>query len=271
MADYDLPPPPKVRTWAGKELKLSTRYSSAGLSTTLFMDSDEGRIVVDCGDGCIRDSIEIERFMRESGADLPRRDLKEAGEAILGVVISHPHYDHYSGLLTLLNFLQLLGRTSPLPIIYPEGAAPIESLVDHFTDHLWEDPLYDIDLIPMEHGDKVNIGGTRIDCIFSEHKHSRPGAVGGPVCALSYRFTRKGETIVYSGDTGNMDPLKEFIAGADLAIIEATFPGPGFGADGVHLTIAQADELGSLAKDHLLIHFTAGSYKLAMEKGLVKE
>jgi ribonuclease BN (tRNA processing enzyme) len=269
MADYDLPPPPKVRRWSGRVFDVSTRYSAAGLSTSIFIDHKGGRLIVDCGDGCVRDSIEVERFMRENGMDLPKRDLKEAGEAILGVVISHPHYDHYSGLLTLLNFLQLLGRETFLPIVYPQGSAPIESMVDHFTDYLWEEPLYDIDLLPMTPGEMIELGGVELDCISSIHRHSRPGAVGGPVDSLSYRFRMDGETIVYTGDTGDPAPLIKFARGADLVVIETTFPGPGPGADGVHLTVAQAEELARTAKEHMLVHFTAGSFALAQEKGLL--
>jgi len=269
MADYDLPPPPHVRIWTGKVFNVSTGYSSAGLSTTIFLDTPEGRIILDCGDGCVRDSIEIERYMRENGHELPRRNLKEAGEAIFGAVISHPHYDHYSGLLTLLNFLQLLGRETPFPILYPKGGEPVEAIVDHFTDHLWEEPLFDIDLIPLSPGDSMNLGGVEISCISSEHRHSRPGKVGDPVCALSFRFSRDGETVAYTGDTGDISPMQEFARGSDLIIVEATFPAPGPDSRGVHLTLDQAIELSSIARDHMLVHFTAWSYeKAVMEKML---
>ncbi|MGA1819394.1 MAG: MBL fold metallo-hydrolase [Thermoplasmatota archaeon] len=270
MADYDLPPPPHVRIWTGKVFNVSTRYSSAGLSTTLFLDTSEGRMILDCGDGCVRDSIEIERHMRENGHLLPRRDLKQAGEAILGAVISHPHYDHYSGLLTLLNFLQLLGREAPFPIIYPEGGHPVEAMVDHFTDHLWEGPLFDIDLVPMTPGGRMALGGVEIYCISSEHRHSRPGKVGGPVCALAYRFSKDGETVVYTGDTGDISPIKELARDSDLVIIEATFPEPGPDSRGVHLTLDQAMELSKVARDHMLVHFTAWSFEKAVREKFIR-
>ncbi|MBN1539610.1 MAG: ribonuclease Z [Candidatus Thermoplasmatota archaeon] len=269
MADYDLPPAPHVRAWSGRVFNVFTHYSVAGLSTSIFLDTHKGRLLIDCGDGCVRDSIEVERYLRGSGQGSPERDLKDAGESILGAVISHPHYDHYSGLITLLNFLQLLGREAPFPMIYPDGAAPIESIVDHFTDHLWEDPMFDIDLVPFIHGSELNMAGVDISCISSVHRHSRPGKVGGPVAALSFRFEMDGEVVVYTGDTGDISPLKDLAKGSDLLIIEATFPFPGPDAEGVHLDLDQVVELSSLARDHLLVHFTAGSYEHAVKRGLM--
>ena len=116
---------------------------------------------------------------------------------------------------------------------------------------------------------ELDISGVRIVCVSSEHRHSRPGAVGGPVPALSFRFRKEEETIVYSGDTGDPGPVRDLAKGADLAIIETTFPQPGFGADGVHLTVDQAESIAKEAKEYMLLHFTAGSYKMARERDLM--
>ncbi|MBN1389105.1 MAG: MBL fold metallo-hydrolase [Candidatus Thermoplasmatota archaeon] len=269
MADHDLPPPPHVRTWSGRVFKVFTRYSLAGLSTNIFLDTPQGRIIVDCGDGCVQDIIEVERYRRKTGYDVSERNLKEAGEAIIGAVISHPHYDHYAGLVTLLNFLQLSGREAPFPILYPQDAAPIESIVDHFTDHLWEEPLFDIDLVPLDDGARANMGLVGISCISSMHRNSRPGKVGGPVVALSYRFEMDGESVVYTGDTGDISPITEFAKGSDLLIMEATFAETSPESTGVHLTLDQVMELASSARNHLLVHFTSGSYEHAVKRGLI--
>ncbi|MGA1848299.1 MAG: MBL fold metallo-hydrolase [Thermoplasmatota archaeon] len=268
MADHGLPPPPRLRTWKGDHFNLNTIYSAAGLSTSLFLDVPDGRFIVECGDCTVRDMIELERYQRELGGSPPPIDLRNAGEAIKGALITHAHYDHYSGLLTLLNFLQLLGRRSPLPVVYPEGGSAVEALVDHFTDHLWEPPLFEIDLVAMKEGDRVEISGVVVECRGSLHRHSRPGVVGGLLPSLSYRLTAGGESIVFTGDTGDPGPLSDFVEGCDLAVIEATFPEPGFGADGVHLTTDQALELGSMAKDRMLIHFTSGSYEKLLRTGV---
>jgi ribonuclease BN (tRNA processing enzyme) len=243
-------------------------YSAAGLSTSIFLDFPDGRFIVECGDCAVRDMIELERYQREGDGPMHPVDLRNSGEAVKGVLISHGHYDHYSGLLTLLNFLQLLGRKSQLPVIYPQGGIPVESLVDHFTDHLWEDPLYDIDLVPLTDGEDLSILDVLIESRSTVHRHSRPGAVGGTLPSLSYRLTANGESVVFTGDTGEPKGLSDHVKGCDLAVIEATFPRPGFGADGVHLTTDQALDLGSLAKDRMLVHFTAGSYEKLVRTGV---
>jgi ribonuclease BN (tRNA processing enzyme) len=269
MVDLGLPPKPSIRTWSGRVFDVTVNYSSAGISTSVFIDISGQRIILDCGDGCIRDMLEVERFQKQKGTAPMKRDLKAAGEAIKGLVISHPHYDHYSGLLALLNFLQLLGRETPFPIVYPQGSDAIESMVDHFTDHLWEEPLFDIDLVPLVPGEGLTIANVELKCISSEHRHSRPGVVGGPVPALSFKLLKEGETVVFSGDTGDPEPVRELARNSDLAIIETTFPAPGFGADGVHLTVDQAESIAKVAKDHMLVHFTAGSYKMALDRDLL--
>jgi len=268
MSDHGLPPPPVLRSWKGETFDLASIYSAAGISTSIFLDAPEGRFIVECGDCTVRDMIELERYQREAGGPSPRIDLQNAGEGVKCVLISHGHYDHYAGLLTLLNFLQLLGRRSPLPVVYPEGSDPIESLVDHFSDHLWEDRLFDIDLVPLKDRDRMVVSGVLIEARSTIHRNSRPGAVGGTLPSLSFRLTAKGETVVFTGDTGESEVLEELVRGCDLAVIEATFPEPGFGADGVHLTTDQALELGSLAKNRLLIHFTAGSYEKLLGTGV---
>ncbi|MFW3146865.1 MAG: hypothetical protein ACMUIE_08660, partial [Thermoplasmatota archaeon] len=56
-----LPPGSELRIWKGREFRVSTLYSVAGISTTIFVDTNSGRLLLDCGDGTLRDSIELLR------------------------------------------------------------------------------------------------------------------------------------------------------------------------------------------------------------------
>ncbi|MFO8052023.1 MAG: MBL fold metallo-hydrolase [Thermoplasmatota archaeon] len=267
MVEQFLPPVPKMKEWKGDVFRVSVMYSFAGISTSIFLDHPNGTLVLDCGDGAVRDMIEVFRVQLDEAGVEHIFDLGKAGNRIDAVIISHAHFDHYSGILTMLEFLQLLGRNRPLSVIYPSGARAVEDLVDHFVKHLWESPCFDLDLIPVGSGDLLNVEGTTVETFRAVHRSSRPGLTGPPIDALSFRLTRKGEVISYSGDTSDKELLRPVVKDADLAIIEATFPNGHNDASGVHLTRDQALSAGSLAKDHMLIHFTAASYRDGINPG----
>ncbi|MEA3559294.1 MAG: MBL fold metallo-hydrolase [Candidatus Thermoplasmatota archaeon] len=261
MVEQFLPPPPRMETWSGRVFRAAVRYSCAGISTSIFLEHREGTIVLDCGDGAIRDMIEILRAGFVEKDEEPIFDLEVSGNRIDALLITHGHFDHYSGILAMLEFLHLLGRTRPLPIIYPVGAASVEGIVDHFVEHLWETPGFDVDLVPVVPGDRLDISGTGVDVFKAFHRNSKPGVTGCPLDALSFRLTRDGETVAYSGDTSDVEALEPVVKDADLAIIEATFPDGFEGAEGVHLTLDQAKEAGKAARAVMLIHFTAASFR----------
>ena len=73
--------------------------------------------------------------------------------------------------------------------------------------------------------------------------------------ALGYRVSIGKSVIAFTGDSRMCPVLEEVVKEADLALIEAT-AGTSVEADfmKVHLSDDEAQQLGSLAKNHLLIH-----------------
>ncbi len=72
--------------------------------------------------------------------------------------------------------------------------------------------------------------------------------------ALGYRIS-VGETVVaFTGDSRMCPVLEEVVKEADLALIEATGDTSAEAGLKVHLTEDEAKQLGSLARNHLLIH-----------------
>lgn len=260
MSSELLPPGPELRTWNGSSIRVSTFYSVAGVSTSMFLDMPIGRIIMEAGDGCTRDLIELQRSLPNEEID-----TKKQVEALLAIVISHPHYDHYSGLLNLLNFLHLMQRYRPIKIIYPKGSSPIEGLVDHFLSTLWEKCPFDIELIPVEDETEMRVDGWFFRSVPVMHRFSRPGAVGGKVPAMAYSISYGEERVVYSGDTSEVRSLEPFFKGADLGIVETTFARTPEGHEEVHLDINGSCALGSNSLEHWHVHFTGPSFKKIRE------
>jgi ribonuclease BN (tRNA processing enzyme) len=72
--------------------------------------------------------------------------------------------------------------------------------------------------------------------------------------ALGYRMSIGESVIAFTGDSRMCSVLEEVVKGADLALIEATEGKSVEAGLKVHLTDDEAKQLGSLAKNHLLIH-----------------
>jgi len=72
--------------------------------------------------------------------------------------------------------------------------------------------------------------------------------------ALGYRVSIGESIIAFTGDSRMCPVLEEIVKEADLALIEATGGTSGDAGLKVHLTEDVAKQLGSLARNHLLIH-----------------
>ncbi len=257
MAFKDLPPGPTLRSWHGKNISIHNFYSVAGISTSFFCLTSVGTILFEAGDGCTRDLIELKRILeQERGSPDPDTYL----DTIPAVVISHQHFDHYAGLLNLLNLFHLTQRKDVLKIIYPRGSKAIETLVDHFIETLWEECPFEIELIPVEGPTEINLDGITLSTIPVLHRYSRPGAVGNKVPAMAYSIRSGEERISYSGDTCGSNELERFMEGSDLALVEATFATIPSGHEEVHMDLKKAAALASRAKEKWLVHFTSASY-----------
>jgi ribonuclease BN (tRNA processing enzyme) len=257
MSAEGLPPGPNLRSWYGSRISLHSIYSVAGISTSFFAVTPSGILVLEAGDGCTRDLIELRRALNtdDDGVD-PENGL----ESITGVVISHPHYDHYSGLLNLLNLFHILGRKEDLAVIYPEGSMAVESMLEHFYDTLWEKCPFSIIRIPVDGAAEMDLNGIRISSIPVIHRNSRPGAVGEEVPSMAYSIAVDSERITYTGDTCGSGELDKFIEGSDLALIECTFDITPQGHEEVHMDIEKALNTARGAMAYWLVHFTSRSF-----------
>ncbi|MEO6055546.1 MAG: ribonuclease Z [Gemmatimonadales bacterium] len=211
----------------------------------LALQREGETILFDCGEG-------TQRQMMRYGV----------GFSFTEVFFSHFHADHMLGITGLLRTMGLQDRTAPVTLYGPQGASrilgaalrlgiernkfPVEVVEIRAGDRLRRDD-YDVVVFETEHrADTVGYAvaeHTRLGRFHPERAREL-GVPEGPlwgrlhkgetvvlddgrsVCAADLVGpTRRGRTVVYSGDTRPHLPLLEAARGADLLIHEATFGG----------------------------------------------
>jgi ribonuclease Z len=233
--------------WRGRKIDVRILYSRAGVAQHIWIESEDGSVLVDAGDGLIRDLV--------SHRLDPNR--------IIGVIFTHGHFDHVGGLHSLLGFLRMIGRREELPICAPQGCTEVFSIANNFMKCYSDTIPFQIpyrELLPQE---VFKIAGMTIQSYSVIHCGSIEGAgILDPIPALGYRISYKGEIVAITGDTGLCPSLKDLVKGADLAIIEATHhQSEGVNRNvlkRVHLSEDLAKKIGKLAKDFMLVHRSEG-------------
>ncbi|MEE9441735.1 MAG: MBL fold metallo-hydrolase [candidate division Zixibacteria bacterium] len=229
--------------WNGKSLTVDILYSRAGIANQVWIENSEGAILIDCGDGILRDLLKNKINYKKLSA----------------IFITHGHFDHMGGLHSLLGFLRMIGREETLVIYAPSDCIEVESMVREFTriyDFTTEFPII---LGNLNEGDKRSVAGMNIEVFEMTHYGSVAGAgITDPLPALGYRISCEDEIIAITGDTGTNKFNKNLVKGANLAIIESTFRDTKSidkkMISKVHLTEKLAREYGKLAKEYILVH-----------------
>ena len=230
-------------TWQGKALTVTIPCAIAGVAQQVWVGHEQGAILVDVGDGALRDVL-------KSGLKL---DLIE------GLLFTHGHYDHVGGLYSLLGFMRMKGRTDALQIIGPRGCVELDAIVETFTRCYPDSTPFTILRADVTDRQKLEVAGMTVQAYDVVHCGSIKGSgQRDRIPAVGYRVSLGDETVAISGDTGLCPSLRELVTGVDLAVIEATFPddfdvGPDI-LDNVHLNEKLAREVGQLAKDYILVH-----------------
>jgi ribonuclease BN (tRNA processing enzyme) len=225
--------------WQAKNWNVKVLYSKAGVATQILISSLKCDILVDVGDGTLRDLLELDYDF----------------EQLKGVAITHGHFDHVGGVWTLLGFLRMIGRTSDLFLITPRSCSEVEKLVERFMAVYGDTMPFRVILKELSDEEKITIGRMEVQAFSVIHRGStKLHGVGKRVPAVGYSIGYDKQRIVISGDTGICRALKKFVKGADLAILEATVKEKTAKNFEVHLSIEEATEIGKTAKKFILIH-----------------
>ena len=210
-----------------------------GLAANLIEFNGE-RILLDCGEG-------TQRTLMKEKLGIMKIDR---------IFISHWHADHFSGLLGLIQTLELEGRERPL---YIYGPPRTEEFTDRILDTGYFNRSYDIFVEDLVEGDEivgedyqvspfeVEHGINAFGFVFQEdsskkankQKMSELGLENSPkigklkqgeaiewdgqeITPEEVIEEMPGRKIVYSGDTSKCENLIDYAKKADLLIHEAT-------------------------------------------------
>jgi ribonuclease BN (tRNA processing enzyme) len=228
-----------LNSWQGKNWNVKVLYSKAGVATQILISTLECDILVDVGDGTLRDLLE------------PDYDF----EQLKAVAITHGHFDHVGGLWALLGFLRMIGRTSDLFLIGPRFCSEVKNLVGGFTTVYGDTMPFRVILKELADEEKITIGRMEVQAFSVIHRGStKVYGVGKLVPSVGYSINYDTQRIVISGDTGMCQSLKKFAKGADLAILEATAKEKTAKNFEVHLSLEEARGIGKTAEKFILIH-----------------
>jgi ribonuclease BN (tRNA processing enzyme) len=188
------------------------------------------------------------RLLLDPGyAVLPRLLEVVDAAAVDAVVVSHRHPDHCADLNPLLRARALgHGPADPLPVFAPAGAVDAVLALDSMRALSTA-----LELAVLDDGGSVRIGPFELTAALLPHH----------VPNLGVRITAGTATFAYSGDAGPDPALVELARGADLLLIEATYPNTVPAEDrGLLCSAVEAAEQGAAAgaRRIVLTHFWPG-------------
>lgn len=232
-----------MQAWHGKHINVIILHSRAGIAQQIWLACDHGAVLVDAGDGTLRDIINHDVNLK----------------TLHGVVFTHGHFDHISGLYALLGFMRMVGRKDMLYVYAPRGCIEVLPIINRFTSEYVDSIPFEIQYSEIDAEQTFDVAGMSVRSYSVVHCGSIEGRdVLEQIPAMGYRISYQGEIVAITGDTGLCYAVKQLVNGADLAIIEAVYESSEDMTEEmlqkVHLSVDKAVEIGKLAKQYILIH-----------------
>ena len=213
-------------TWAQPQdtpsVKLVTLGTTAGplprkdrAQSANLLVVGEKSYLIDAGDG-------VARRLVQAGAD-----FTDIGQ----IFITHDHNDHTAGLANLLDVAWQYARKQPIEIYGPpgteetvKGAIAFDAVDEEIrTTEKRENSIASIvEAHNVGTGEIYNDGNIAVTAVENTHFHFPEGSPARDrFKSYSYRFDTKGESIVFTGDTGPSAAVEKLAEGADVLVSEA--------------------------------------------------
>ena len=225
--------------WKKKNFSIKIFCSIPNIATGILLKAGDAHFVIDPGDGILRD------LNKEIGV----KNLLEISD----VFITHGHHDHVGGVWSLLTYLRVMQKKSPLTIHYPDGCVEIESIYNAFKKVYSRSITYKINLKTIKKTSGFTTNNITVKPFPVIHKENLSTGKTRQVPALGYNFVFDGMTICYGGDTAYCEELVVHARNADLAILEAGHDEE-TPDDDMHMTTNEAVSIGKSAKKYFLVH-----------------
>lgn len=226
-------------TWQKNNFSIKIFCSIPNIATGILIRNEKNNFIVDPGDGILRD------LNKEIGT--------KGILNISDVFVTHGHHDHVGGVWSLLTYLRVMKKKSPISIHYPKGCIEIESIYNAFMKVYSKTVSYKINLKRIDNPKKLRTKNVSVEPFPVIHKEFLPKGNGTrQVPAVGYKFNFKGTSICYGGDTAYCDELVQHAKNSDLAIIEAGHDEET--PNDMHMTLNEARAIGKLAKEYFLVH-----------------
>jgi len=224
--------------WKKKDFSIKIFCSIPNIATGILLKAGDSNFIIDPGDGILRDlnkEIGVENLL-----------------SISDIFVTHGHHDHVGGVWSLLTYLRVMQKKSPLTIHYPDGCVEIESIYNAFKKVYSKSITYKINLKTIKKTNGFSSGNITVKPFPVIHKEFLTSGKTRQVPALGYNFVYDGKTICYGGDTAFCDELVNHARNADLAILEAGHDDET--PDDMHMTMKEAVTIGKSAKKYFLVH-----------------
>ena len=224
--------------WKKKDFSIKIFCSIPNIATGILLKAGDAHFVIDPGDGILRD------LNKELGV----KKLLEISD----VFVTHGHHDHVGGVWSLLTYLRVMQKKSPLTIHYPDGCVEIESIYNAFKKVYSRSITYKINLKTIKKSNGFTTNNITVKPFPVIHKEYLSTGKMRQVPALGYNFVYDETKICYGGDTAYCEELVNHARNADLAILEAGHEEET--PDEMHMTMKEAVSIGKSAKKYFLVH-----------------